>query len=263
MGSIPTFGIDSVEMKVITAFSTALAMFTVGFLAGCGSGENPSTAPKHRVVRSAPPARLPVIAKTRGPNDPHEFDLSLLIPRGTRLRQAWFLHGGRQPDQVLVEWVRSRIVSLYEAEFPATTRWGLTLWTQTPRRPFNYQAPWKGVPIPLLKWVPGAPGTRIALADVTSDGHPDVFVEQYPGTNHGCGPHQVVATLAGGTTWRIFRAYLCETTLRGSKGLLAVDLPYYLRGDSVCCWSKVEKLRLRWNGKRYATASDVIVPVGR
>ena len=233
--------------------------------AGCsGSGKQHRAASqkesKHLTVESAPPRRLPVIATTRGPNDPHDFDLALLIPHGSRLRQVWFIHGGRQPDQVLVEWIRSRAVSLYGYEFSDTVRWGLTLWTQTPRAPANYQAPWKGVRIPLLTLAPGAPNTRVSFADVTSDGHPDALVEQYPHTNHGCGPHQVVATTSG-VTWRIFRAELCETPLHGSRGMLALDLPYYLDGDSVCCWSKVEKLRLRWNGQRYVPVSDRISDV--
>jgi hypothetical protein len=202
---------------------------------------------------------LSFVARTRGPNDPHDFDLSLLIPAGSRLRQAWFIHGGHLPDQVLVEWIRSKTVSLYGYRFSDTVRWGLTLWTQTPFTPADYQAPWKGVAIPLLGLAPGAPNMRVALGDVTSDGHPDVLVEQYPHTNHGCGPHEVVATLAHGRSWRIFRANLCETTLRGSRGLLALDLPYYVDGDSVCCWSKIEKVRLRWNGLRFVKAFDRIV----
>ena len=43
--------------------------------------------------------------------------------------------------------------------------------------------------------------------------------------------------------------------------MLALDLPYYVDGDSVCCWSKVEKLRLRWNGQRYVPVSDRISDV--
>ena len=66
--------------------------------------------------------------------------------------------------------------------------------------------------------------------------------------------------MAEGTTWRVFRDALCEATLRGSGGMLAVDLSHYGRGDGVCCWSKVENLRLRWNGKRYVTVFDRIVP---
>lgn len=235
----------------------ALSVLLAGLSGWSWSGAG--KPPKHLTVRSAPTMRLPVIATARGPNNPHDFDLALLIPRGTRLRQVWFLHGGRQPDQVLVEWLRSNTVSLYGDHFPDTVRWGLTLWTQTPPTPADYIAPWKGVAIPLMKLAPGAPNMRVSLRDVTSDGHPDVLVEQYPHTNHGCGPHQVVATVTKGTSWRIFRAWLCETTLRGSGGFLALDLPHYERGDSVCCWSKVEKLRLRWDGHSYVTASDRIV----
>jgi hypothetical protein len=218
---------------------------------------------KHQKVASAPSVQLPLIAKVRGPTTPHDFDLSLLIPRGTRLRRVWFIHGGREADQVLVEWVRSGIVSLYSMDFPMDTRWGLTLWTQTPRERIGFQVPWKGVAIPLLRFPPGSPNIRVTFADVTSDRHPDLLVEQYPGTNHGCGPHQIVATRPDRTTWRIFRSWMCETTLRGSKGLLALDVPYYMPGDSVCCWSKVEKIRLRWNGMRYTAISDVIVPARR
>jgi hypothetical protein len=237
----------------------ALAALPILLIGLSGAGNSASGKPeKHQSVASAPPVRLPVVFKTRGPNDPHDFDLSFLIPRRTRLRQVWFIRGGRQPDQVLVEWIRSGRISLYETDFPDTVRWGLTLWTQTPRR-VDYQGPWKGVAIQLLKVAPGAPNLRVALADVTSDGHPDVLVEQYPHTNHGCGPHQVVSTMRDGSTWPAFRRWMCEIDLRGRKGLLALDLPYYLRGDSVCCWSKVEKVRLRWNGRRFVKVSDRII----
>lgn len=231
---------------------------------GRPQAQQKSAAPKalkHLALNPSRPERLPVVARTRGPNDPHDFDLSLLIPRRSRMRQVWFIHGGHARDQVLVEWVRSKTVSLYGYLFSDAVPWGLTLWTQTPVAPADYQAPWKGVAIPLLRLAPGAPNMRVALGDVTSDGHPDVLVEQYPHTNHGCGPHEVVTTLAHGRSWRIFRAAdLCETTLHGSRGLLALDLPYYGDGDSVCCWSKVKKIRLRWNGRRFVKAYDRIVP---
>src|SRR5439155_6860954 len=100
---------------------------------------------KRLKIRPGRPVRLPVTATTRGPNDPHDFDLSLLIPDRGRLRQVWFVHGGRLPDQMLVEWVRSRTASVYGQAFPDSVRWGLTLWTQTPRRPADFQADWKGV----------------------------------------------------------------------------------------------------------------------
>jgi hypothetical protein len=246
-----------------------LLMLLIGLVnAGCNSSNQPESAAakkpkKHLALNLARPERLATVVATRGPNDPHEFDLSLLVPTGSRLRQIWFIHGGHAADQVLVEWIRSKSVSLYGEKFSDTVRWGLTLWTQTPRGPADSQAPWKGVAIPTLRLAPGAPNMRIARADVTSDGHPDVLFEQYPHTNHACGPHQVFATLSHGRSWRIFRADLCETPLRGSRGQLALDRPYYTDGDSVCCPSKFEKVRLRWDGHRFVTVSDRIVPARR
>jgi hypothetical protein len=101
---------------------------------------------------------------------------------------------------------------------------------------------------------------RVAFADVTSDRHPDVLVEQYPHTNDGCGPHQVVATLAKGNS----PADLPRLALRDDAPWESEDCSRSIcrtnvDGDSVCCWSKVEKLRLRWNGHRYVTVSDRIV----
>jgi hypothetical protein len=210
----------------------------------------------------APPTHLNVTSRARGPNDPHDFDLSLLVPDRARLRQVWLVRGGRQADQILVEWIKARKASLYGMDFSQNVSWGLTLWTQHPYR-FSFQAPWKGVEVPVLRYPPGAPDLRVRLADVTGDGHADVLVEQYPGTNHGCGPHKVIATFASGETWRIFEASLCETDLRGVRGLLALDLPWYGPHDSVCCWSKVRRLRLHWNGKRYVVVSARVAAVKR
>src|SRR5207237_9816259 len=110
-----------------------LALVAIALLFGA-SGASGDVLKRPR-VRSAAPVQLRVVARVRGPNDPHDFDLSLLVPRRARLRQVWFLHGGRQPDQVLVEWVRSTRVSLYGGAFPDTVAWGLTLWTQSPSTP--------------------------------------------------------------------------------------------------------------------------------
>lgn len=240
---------------------TAVASFTM-LAAACGASEV-RDAGRPPPIRSAPPMRLETAFAARGPTTPRDFDLGLLVPGGARVRRVWFLHGGRVRDQVLVEWVRSRRASLYAQDFPERVRWGLTLWTQTPPSTPNFWAPWTGVAIPLARVPPGAPYTGVALADVTSDGHPDVLLEQYPHTNHGCGPHVVIATLRNRGTWRLFQSWLCETTLRGERGLLALDLPRYGPGDGVCCWSKELALRLRWNGRRYVTVSARLVRVRR
>ncbi len=213
-------------------------------------------------IKLVTPKHLPVVARTLGPDDPHEFDLSQLIPRRTRLRQVWYLHGGQRPDQVLVEWVKAQRISLY-GDFPDDVQWGLTLWTRSSGPP-NFQTQWRDVAVPLTKVAPGPATLRVSLADVTGDHHPDVLVEQYLHTNHGCGPHEVVATLGGGGTWRVFGPNeMCETTLRGTHGMLALDLPVYSRSDSVCCWSHVRQLRLQWTGRRYVVASNRVVPARR
>jgi len=82
-----------------------------------------SNGERHLPLRPGRPKPLSFVARTRGPNDPHDFDLSLLIPAGSRLRQAWFIRGGHLPDQVLVEWIRSKSVSLYGDRFPDAVRW--------------------------------------------------------------------------------------------------------------------------------------------
>ena len=242
------------------AASCLAFLAAAGLAGGCGAAAAPGSE-KPLTVKSAPPNRLHVTQRAVGPPDAHDFDLALLVPRGARLRQLWFLRGRRAGSQVLVEWIRSKNASIYADDFPLHVRWGLTLWTQAPRWAPNFQSPWQGEALPLVGYPPGAPDLRVSFADVTSDGQPDVLLEQDPGTNHGCGPHSVIATLAHRRVWRVFRSWLCETTLHGDHGLLALDLPYYGPGDSVCCWSKVERRRLRWNGRRYVVASDRIVRV--
>jgi len=58
-------------------------------------------------------------------------------------------------------------------------------------------------------------------------------------------------------------AHLPRLALRddaaSKRRFAGAHLPYYEPGESVCCWSKVEKLRLRWDGRRYLTALDRIV----
>ena len=132
----------------------------------------------------------------------------------------------------------------------------LSLWSFTGSR-------WHAVRIPVIRWAPPAPqDVRIALADATGDGRPDLLFEQDPLTNHGCGPHQVFATSRRGVTTRVFSSYLCETELGGDRGLLALDRPYYLRNNAMCCPAFVEHLRLRWDGRRYVRASVHIERTG-
>jgi hypothetical protein len=215
----------------------------------------------HEPVRLTAPSKLPVTTRTRAPNtNPHEFDLSMLVPQRARVRQVWFIHGGSRPEQILVEWIRNASPAIFAQDIPDSIPWGLTLWTPSRRKDADDQVRWIGVALPLLKVSPAVENLRVVTADVTGDGHPDVLVEQYPHTNHGCGPHEVVATMPDRTSWRIFHTSLCETTLRGVRGLLALDLPDYRNGDSVCCPSRIDKVRFRWTGSRYVVATDRVVP---
>jgi hypothetical protein len=97
---------------------TALSAFVVG----CGAREEPAA---DRFPLPKPRPLTPTFAAL-SPTDPHDFDLVQLVPRHTRLRQVWFLRGGRIDEQVLVEWVTGK-PSLY-GDSPDDIRWGLTLW---------------------------------------------------------------------------------------------------------------------------------------
>src|SRR5690349_10595170 len=106
------------------------ALIAAAAMAGCGAGGSGSRE-KHQRVEKLPPHRLLPAARLKGPNDPHSLDLGLLVPHGERIRQVWFLRGGSQPDQILVEWIHGKPISPVRS-YPDSTRWGLRLWTQTP-----------------------------------------------------------------------------------------------------------------------------------
>jgi hypothetical protein len=202
---------------------------------------------KPLVVHIAPPLRLHVISTLPGDDRPHDLNLAQLIPARTHVMQVWFTGGGGQPSQVLVEWLQNKPI---REDGPYSAHWGLRLWTFKPRR-----TRWQAVNIAVLRAIgPGAPFTSVALADVTGDGHRDVLIQQQ--WNQGCGPHEVVATFANGEVWRIFSAGpLCNADFEAAHGPLRVDMPYFTDHEPVCCPNKHEDLRLRWNGRRYVTAS--------
>src|SRR5262249_29381844 len=136
---------------------------------------------------------------------------------------------------------------------PRPFRWGLMLWSFTGA---GITARWQAVEIPVIQWAPPDPQMlQIGFADVTGDGRADLLFEQDPITNHGCGPHRVFSTSPRGVTTLVFSSYLCETPLRSDRGLLTLDMPDYIRGDAMCCASFREKLRLRWDGRRFVQDS--------
>lgn len=229
------------------------ALLIAGAAAGIAFYAWPAAAkpPKALDIQISPPLQLPVVATVLGDDDPHAFDLARLVPTGSHVSDVWYPQSPRLHRQILVEWIDPHR-SYPVGKFGHTAAWGLRLWTETSA------VRWQAVDVPILR-ADGNPGEiHVAFSDVTGDGRADVLFEQYPGTNHGCGPHAVISTSPRGVATRVFSSYLCETTLRGDHGLLALDMPYYLRNDPVCCWSKTEYLRLRWSGSRYETASLAI-----
>jgi hypothetical protein len=229
-----------------------VALVAVGAAIALAVSAWPAAAKQRKplVIHTAPPLHLPVVRTVLGDDDPHAFDLSRLVPPGSRVEQVWFARSRKRHRQLLVEWTERHRHFLHGHMYPEPFRWGLVLWTE------KSAVRWQAANIPIVRWAPPASNMlRIEFADVTGDGHPDLLFEQDPITNHGCGPHQVFATSARGLTTRVFSSYLCETILRGEDGLLALDMPYHLRNEPVCCPSFYEHLRLRWNGRRYVTAS--------
>lgn len=210
---------------------------------------------KPLAIHVAPPRQLHVAQVLTGDNDPHGFDLSQLIPRGSRVNQVWYPSTQRNHQQILVEWTDPHRYVVWGALHNRTPRWGLRLWTET------NSTRWYAVDLPVVEWAgPSVSKVDIRFADVTGDGRPDVLFEQDPGTNHGCGPHQIFATPARGVTTRVFSSYLCETSVSGDHGLLALRLAYYAGNDPACCASYSESLHLRWDGRRFVRASVRIDP---
>jgi hypothetical protein len=212
------------------------ALAAVGAAVAIALSAWPAAAKQRKplVIHTAPPTHLPVVRTLRGDDDPHAFDLSRLAPRRSRVEQVWFAPSRKLHRQLLVEWTERHKHFRYGHMYPEPFRWGLVLWTETSA------VRWQAANIPIVRWAPpDSSMLRIAFADVTGDGRPDLLFEQDPMTNHGCGPHQIFAT----------------TVLGGDHGLLALDMPYYLRNNAMCCPSFYEHLRLRWNGQRYVRAS--------
>jgi hypothetical protein len=118
---------------------------------------------------------------------------------------------------------------------------------------------WRSYSLPLTMRIgTGQPKLRVELGDVTSDGRRDILVSQYSG-NHGCGPHRVIATVAGRPRL-IFRAHVCETQLEARRGQLEISDGFYEPGDSVCCPSFIRVTTKRWTGRRLVTASTRLIP---
>ena len=165
--------------------------------------------------------------------------------------QVWFINGGGEPSQVLVEWLQNKPVRQYG---PYSADWGLWLWTAKLRLGTRPNL-WRAVNIPVTREIgPGTPFTAVSIGDATGDGHADVLVQQQ--WNQGCGPHEVIATFSGGQVWRIFNhGDLCNTVYEANHGQLELDMPYFTDHEAVCCPNKHEDLRLRWTGRRYVTAS--------
>jgi hypothetical protein len=227
------------------------ALAIVGAAVGIAVYAWPAAAklPKPRVIHTAPARQLPVARTLRGDYEAHDFDLSQLIPRGSRINRVWYAPARGYHRQVLVEWTDPHTYVRWGHLGQRIARWGLTLWSSTGSR-------WQAVRIPAIEFPgPGPADIHIAFADVTGDGRADLLFEQDPGTNHGCGPHQVFATSPHGVTTRVFSSYLCETPLGGDHGLLALDMPNYIRNDAMCCASFREDLRLRWDGRRFVQDS--------
>lgn len=186
----------------------------------------------------------------------HAVDLSAFIPASARVRQVWRPASRRAPAQVLVEWVDATKA----LDASSSARWGLTLAVQLPRKHNEYAGRWRGSAVPVLDYPPQSHSLNIGFVDVTGDGIEDLIVRQYPGTNHLCGPHQVITALPTGRALRVYAANVCETELDGGRGLLRITAPQPRRGDSVCCASAQRHIERRWTGQKYVTVRDQVLP---
>jgi hypothetical protein len=230
-----------------------VALLIIGAAVGIAVYAWPASAnlPKPFVVHTAPPRKMAVVRTLPGDYQAHDFDLSQLIPRGSRVNRVWYPPATRYHQRVLVQWTDPHRYVLW-GKFEREPRWGMTLWSFTGSR-------WRAVNIPVVQI---SPTIRVAFADVTGDKRADLLFEEAPGTNHGCGPHEIFSTSPDGVTTRVFSSDMCETMLHGDHGLLALDMPYYVHNDAMCCSSFRENLRLRWDGRRYVEDSAHVFKSG-
>jgi hypothetical protein len=200
--------------------------------------------------------------------NPHDLDLSDLVPTAGRLNHVWYVAPGTKRPQVVVGWQHQfgRRIAGFDSR-----RYVLTVWS--PDRPRLGTVRWKPTTL-----VPVSPfpfdRSSIRLADVTGDGHDDLLTTIVcSGCNHGAAVVSVFAHV--GTTMR--RIYgrgtfdwgkgaphaslsgriIAETSWGARRGLLWFDEPR--GGTSVCCPDYRLLTFLRWTGRGWRTVSRRLI----
>ncbi len=203
-----------------------------------------------------------------GTEDPHDLDLTQLVPRGGLVDGVWFVPSGRGRAQLVVAWQHGTLRGRPATGYLDQRRYVLTLWdpegsADHGRIRWVPHALVSGSPFPIVDY---RGHSAVRLADVTGDGHADLLVTVgCTGCNHGTSAVFVVATF-GRHVQRIYGQgfmtakdprvgvhgrMISESDWGSSNGLLWFATPYrdYFSGIRTLTF-------LRWTGQGWRTVSQ-------
>jgi hypothetical protein len=240
-----------------------LVALIVGGATACTSRQR--SVSEHAATRPAAHVRAPLrLRHIEGPPDPHDLDLSDLVPTEGRIDHVWYVPAGSAKPEVVVGWHHQRGRRIAGLN---TTRYVLTLWSPVRIRPGS------------ARWTPRAlipvspfpfSGRSVRLSDVTGDGHDDLLVTIVcADCNHGAAVVSVFANIGrigrriygrGSFDWgkgashaTLYGRTIAETWWGAQRGLLWFDEPR--GGISVCCPAYRLQTFLRWSGHGWTTAT--------
>jgi hypothetical protein len=258
----PTLGWGGAILRGVR-FTVGVILFGLVVVGAPACASHPRPASHKAATRTAAHVSKPLrLRRLDGPTDPHDLDLSDLVPAAGRIDHVWYVRAGSTKPAVVVGWhhQRGRRIAGFN-----TTRYVLTIWS--PVRIRLGSARW--TPRVLI---PASPfpfsGRSVRLSDVTGDGHDDLLVTIVcADCNHLASVVSVFASIGpsvrriygrglfdwgkGASHATLLGRTITETWWGAQNGQLWFDEPG--GGTSVCCPTYRLQTFLRWTGHGWAT----------
>jgi len=201
------------------------------------------------VRRTASPARrAPVPDLLPGDPNPHHLKLSDAVPADAELTGAWY----PAAHELLVQWDRDFEEQPYE-EF------GLTLYEYDGQQS---EYPWRKAWLLRRTETERVAGLRLQVGDFTGDGRANFVVFVDTDGSAGCGTYRAYVN-RGPATRLVLRRSLCldqgQVVLRRSRLLVTEGVDFAGPGIH-CCYRRVRRTVLRWDGTRLRYVSTRVGP---